>query len=771
MSEERSSLSADSPLKHPDEDELGYARFAEQLARVVLHMAPNDGLVMSINGSWGAGKSTILNFMLHYLEQVQEDKRPIVIRFNPWWFSGREDLTRLLIGQIRASLGDKDYGDLKGKLADFADLASKIPGLPGREVGEFFADKLRGAPDLVTLKEKIDNLLLSQTRKILVLVDDIDRLTSNEVHDLFRAIKATANFSNIIYLLAFDAKVVIEALEQGFVASGQQYLEKIIQVPFELPHPDKVVLRQLLFSRLNQIISDTPEHLFDQMYWKNIYFDGIDYFISTPREIVRLINVLQSTYPAVKGEVNPVDFIAVEALRVFRPEIYNVVRENENILTRASVSLSERNSVETYREIRESWINQAPEVDRGAVKRLLARLFPEFDGLFTNTRYSSESLSAWRRQLRICSPDIFSTYFRFSVSEDTVTASELQLLLNTAQDTSEFGSKLVRYTSQKRRDGTTKLLAVLERLEDYTRSDIPTENIEPIICALFRVGDDLLKAVDERRGMFGFGNEIRISRIVYQLLSRLEEEQRFQILYKAIDEGEALSLSEDKISVLGQQHGKFTDSEPEPESERIINSEHLEALEQLVLSKIRQAAETGILLRTPRLVSILWRWKAWSGSDEEIKHWVAEVTEEDKNLAEFIEHFGSIHYVHSQGNLSSRAELRLEPERLEPFINPDEIIERVRKMIEQNNLPSKQIDSLEQFVREYDSLGQSKDSDKTPVIVNSDKVNSDKPIAELKPITSSKQLRPFGLCVGEFTVPDDFDAPLPEDLLNAFEGK
>ncbi|NJL54497.1 type II toxin-antitoxin system Phd/YefM family antitoxin [bacterium] len=51
-------------------------------------------------------------------------------------------------------------------------------------------------------------------------------------------------------------------------------------------------------------------------------------------------------------------------------------------------------------------------------------------------------------------------------------------------------------------------------------------------------------------------------------------------------------------------------------------------------------------------------------------------------------------------------------------------------------------------------------------------IRSDKPIAELRPITSSKkQLRPFGLCAGEFTVPDDFDAPLPEDLLSAFEGK
>ncbi|MGA7936426.1 MAG: type II toxin-antitoxin system prevent-host-death family antitoxin [Kovacikia sp.] len=50
-------------------------------------------------------------------------------------------------------------------------------------------------------------------------------------------------------------------------------------------------------------------------------------------------------------------------------------------------------------------------------------------------------------------------------------------------------------------------------------------------------------------------------------------------------------------------------------------------------------------------------------------------------------------------------------------------------------------------------------------------VKSDQPIAELRPIASSKPLRPFGLCAGEFTVPDDFDAPLPEDLISAFEGQ
>jgi antitoxin (DNA-binding transcriptional repressor) of toxin-antitoxin stability system len=45
------------------------------------------------------------------------------------------------------------------------------------------------------------------------------------------------------------------------------------------------------------------------------------------------------------------------------------------------------------------------------------------------------------------------------------------------------------------------------------------------------------------------------------------------------------------------------------------------------------------------------------------------------------------------------------------------------------------------------------------------------PIAEIRPISTVKQPRPFGLCAGEFVVPDDFDDPLPEEILSAFEGK
>jgi prevent-host-death family protein len=74
--------------------------------------------------------------------------------------------------------------------------------------------------------------------------------------------------------------------------------------------------------------------------------------------------------------------------------------------------------------------------------------------------------------------------------------------------------------------------------------------------------------------------------------------------------------------------------------------------------------------------------------------------------------------------------------------------------------------SVEEVQRDLAAYLQRVEAGETLIIVR-----AGQPVAEIKPVASSmKQLRPFGLCAGEFTVPEDFDAPLPEDILNAFEG-
>jgi predicted KAP-like P-loop ATPase len=110
-------LSGDRPIEDPTDDRLGFAHFAEGLAKSLLGQTGTQGLVVGIHGPWGSGKTTLLNFVLHYLEELTrpssagrvdaraaENPNLLVVRFNPWWFTGREDLAVKLLDQFRASL-------------------------------------------------------------------------------------------------------------------------------------------------------------------------------------------------------------------------------------------------------------------------------------------------------------------------------------------------------------------------------------------------------------------------------------------------------------------------------------------------------------------------------------------------------------------------------------------------------------------------------------------------------------------------------------------
>ena len=104
-------LSADKPLIDPQEDQLGYALFARHLAFSLTKMVPAEGFVVAIYGPWGSGKTTLLNFLFHYFKEAPVAEQPIIVPFNPWWFSGHEKLAKHFFDQLQASLATSE-GDL-----------------------------------------------------------------------------------------------------------------------------------------------------------------------------------------------------------------------------------------------------------------------------------------------------------------------------------------------------------------------------------------------------------------------------------------------------------------------------------------------------------------------------------------------------------------------------------------------------------------------------------------------------------------------------------
>lgn len=709
-------LSPDRPLSHPEEDILGYDRFAESLATSLRRMTPLEGMVVAIHGPWGSGKSSVLNFVRHYLEEGPEEEgradeeRPLMMRFSPWWFSGREDLTRLFFGQLRARLGDKDYGELKSRLADLADIASKVPGLPGREAGEFIADKLRGEPDLDALKEKVDSVLREKGRKIIVFTDDVDRLAPAEIRNLFRMIKAVANFPNVVYVLAFEREIVENALEaQEGTDSGRRYLEKIVQGSFDLPPVEQVDLRRMLLNRLDPILAGTEVDI-DEHYFSNVYFDGLEELLATPRDVTRLTNALRVTFPAVEGEVNPVDFIAIEAVRTFEPDIYRLIRESPGLLTGRPGDGGHDPVFGDDEEPRfDAWLDRVSGENRDAVKGLLSRLFPKFAAEYGRNRYSADSERQWRVQLRICSPDVFPVYFRLSVSRDSISEEEMREWLSLAEDPDSFGQRLLELADQERRDGTTRARIAVDRLDDYAHEELPDGYVLPVIDAIFRVGSDLLASMEGAKGMYDFGADIRVGRVLVTLLRRLGEEERLDTLERVISDGGSASLAENLTVVLGQQHGEFG-ADPSPERKRLLDEDGLDQLKQIVLSRIRELATDNSLLEEPKLWSILGLWQHLSEEEGEVRDWVeAAVDESDEALVQVLEAAKRIVRSQTMGSYSFTEQPRLDPQKLEPYLDPDEIVDRARDLVDEDGLSENQRVAVQQFIEEYELREQGED--------------------------------------------------------------
>ena len=100
-------LSADRPSTDPKDDLFGHAPFAKSLSNSICRYPGSDGLVLALYGPWGSGKSTVLNFVRHFIEERPEAEQPVIVIFNPWWFSGQENLARAFLGQMQAVLPGK----------------------------------------------------------------------------------------------------------------------------------------------------------------------------------------------------------------------------------------------------------------------------------------------------------------------------------------------------------------------------------------------------------------------------------------------------------------------------------------------------------------------------------------------------------------------------------------------------------------------------------------------------------------------------------------
>ncbi len=628
-------LSPDLPLEDPVGDRLGYVRFSRLIANAIGAMVPTDGLVMGLHGPRGAGRTSVANFVRRHLEDVPHT---VVSQFNPWRYSARDDIAARY-------------------------LAAVVPVLaPGVEAG--------GDPAAVRVAAA--EVMRRERTRHVVVIDDLDRVAPERAAEIGRLVSAVTDLPYVVHLLVLERTTLAES-----------DLERVVQVPFDLPLPEG--LPQMLFDDLRGLMAANPHSsAVTDEHWDQIFSPGIESLIETPRDVVRLMNVLGLTYPPVCRELNPVDFIAVEAMRVFLPDLYDTIRRHPNAFAGEPRAVAVAGTAAETREFHDAWAAELSDRVREAAQTLVLRLFPVVPD-FPGAVVSRDMAGNTRQGLHVASPELFEAYFQFVVPETTVSNAEMDAHMAHLDDRAAFAALLLRLATERDSSGAPRVTGFLERLRDSVPT-LDAERAANAVGGLLAAGDDL----PDRQSAVG---------LAVALLRQIPPAARRELIFRGGVSGGIATAAAVTVA-LGQEHGRHGADPLEPEDARLVSAVELEQLETAVLGRIRQYADSGRLATSPDLPALLSAWRAWDADG--CPRWVAGAIQRDDTLARIVSAF--VVRVRGDGGPSRgpHGRLRLDPEALRPYVAPEAIVDRIRRLARDPSLGADVTTALDQFVLEYE---------------------------------------------------------------------
>ncbi|WP_080434679.1 P-loop NTPase fold protein [Burkholderia ubonensis] len=706
-------LGSDSPQTHPAFDAFGYAPFAKAIARAAATTPNPKGLVMAIDGPWGAGKSSLLNFVRHYLTPPDcvSATPPVLVDFNPWWFADRDQLAMQFLTQFRARFPSDNaiLSAAANTLAEYADaIGTAVSGSVSAAAGgpiplldkavtavlKFFR---RAPKDIQKLKAEITHALGDGDQRFVIFVDDIDRLTPEEIREVFKVLKAVADFPNVIYILAFDRELVSDALESVLeISDGDAYLEKIVQVQFGLPAVPRSLIAQKFTEDLGRLFnaSENNNIPIDPTYWGNIFYGGLELFIQTPRDALRAINSLLVTYPGLQGEVNIVDFIALECIRIFMPMVYARIRDNK----KKFVDLTPDGGPDgREREFHENWLNSVAPEQQEKIKKLIERIFPRTQATWSNSYFNNDFLRSWDREARVCRATKFDRYFQFSVSTDVLSEREIREFISLNGDIEALKNAWLAACDARRRNGLCKANDLISAL--MSRDDLSEVFAEACLKAFFIMGDHFVGDPNNvKQDFFPIDPSIQAYWLVNHLTKILAEDRREPLILQQIRDGEALLTACHITHSIECMHAP--DSEERDSPFQKFGAAIVEQLPQIAASRIQIVARRGELERLPDITYLLGRWYAW-GDEGEVKRWFATAIADDAVLLRLLENAVSVGSSHTVGDHVARRLVKLDPRIFEPYLlsplDLEALSARVNEVAASRHASETQIEAIRAF--------------------------------------------------------------------------
>jgi len=462
----------DSAIEAEEADLLGFGKFANRITNALEINSSQKGFVIGVQAKWGQGKSSLLNLVARRIKGLENF---VILRYNPWLVPEANHISVFFHELAKVAKDKKSDTEIQNKIRIYGAITALIETTKSSyekiydTLALVFASVVLGSSSfgaprwilismvivlILTMVVKIihplieakwkklksqttDKKTLSELKKELntdlqasgiryvVILDDIDRLPPDQICEIFQIVKNNGDLANISYILAYDKEVVQEVLAQKYSNLYRSFPEKIVQIEFALPYPDRVKLNEFflenIYKSLKRILPVAVYEGFDHVRLENYYFIYLQHFFSSLREAKRILNAIQfNLNHMVNGdhlEVNPIDFIIMELFRIQLPKLYEFMRTNKPVFV----------YIENVTEIvgplpdTSGYFKQLYDEEMSSLKgsrgypklnELLEDLFPRLKTL-GSTQESNFVDQGSKNLLRICWGEVYDRYFLY----------------------------------------------------------------------------------------------------------------------------------------------------------------------------------------------------------------------------------------------------------------------------------------------------------------------------------------------------------------------
>lgn len=410
-----------------------------------------ESFAIGIAGSWGSGKTTFYNAIK---SKIKDDHRFVLCEFKPWQILEPGRIAPEFFAILAEALQNSEDGKhthLLDDLKKYAQLLTEVPELP--DYAKLFTS-IVGANEnksVSAMRDQIDKHL--KNSYIIVLIDDLDRLNKEELLEIMRLVRASANFKHVLFILTYDKGYFKRLLDDE---NGLEYLKKIVNVEISLPPIEQYKYGQLLYSSLQSMFNENIVELQEDKESISAMLKALDYIISREnslaeesllyeklsnfRDIKRFANqfglilrhIVELKY---QDRYNISDLFWLELLHYTDEELYNNIKNNYQTFLSANVT-SKNNEILTLKS-----------------EYLVDGKYKLLKSIFSTKGESSENSIVWLTN--------YYSYFALRQLDNYVSTTEFKILMS-IDNRENASAKVIEWLSDEK-----KQKSVFQLLKDY----------------------------------------------------------------------------------------------------------------------------------------------------------------------------------------------------------------------------------------------------------------------------------------------------------------